>query len=371
MTTSGVVKRLSRLVRIIVERRIRNQSEFRLFAKRNPTTLNRLFGYAPTGDMPGIHELITIDFHPAGLVMFNYSKLAHNELHLYPGGWTDVIRQCRGIVFDRQGNLVGLPFTKFFNHGETQGGTAPPRGRFVATAKYDGHLGIIFPYKRKIILTTRGDFFSPSSAIGITMLEDYIRKFSWTVGILRSTTLLVEIIHPDTRVFLNYPDRKFVLIGAYRTDTYQEYSDQELKELGGKLGLELPERWEGSIEELVAHVNDWSQTGKEGYVARYPHGREKFKFVSYLRLMGEARFKYNPFLYSMNRAINDDLPQKMRILSEETGGFVARTVSDMWKIAGQAAGARERWRQLYELAPPQFRTSAFQAKCRKFIKTRT
>lgn len=49
--------------------------------------------------------------HPSGeLFIYNYSQKT-----VYENYWTDYTLQCRGLIADKEGNIVARPFPKFFN----------------------------------------------------------------------------------------------------------------------------------------------------------------------------------------------------------------------------------------------------------------
>lgn len=170
---------------------IRNVKDFKAWAKDHRPFLNETFQYQRGDDKPEIHSLFSPFYHrELPLIGLNYTPVAHNVLHAIPDGWTMPLRLCRGIVFDLDGNLVALPFRKFFNLGENQE-TMPdalPRGYpFDASRKMDGHLAIIFRYVDQILMTTRGSFDSPTGKIGNELLAAIVRKKSGT-SLICSTT---------------------------------------------------------------------------------------------------------------------------------------------------------------------------------------
>src|SRR5580704_13443222 len=46
------------------------------------------------------------------------SILNYTERTQYERAWTDVTRQCRGLIVDEDGWVHARPFGKFFNYGE-------------------------------------------------------------------------------------------------------------------------------------------------------------------------------------------------------------------------------------------------------------
>jgi len=109
---------LSGFVQTFIEAGVTDAKSFNQWKKNegNAKYMAQLFEYPQDAGWPALTGLVKPFFHPTlPLVGLNYTQLAHNTLHEFPRGWTTALRLCRGIVFDHRGNLVALPFMKFFN----------------------------------------------------------------------------------------------------------------------------------------------------------------------------------------------------------------------------------------------------------------
>lgn len=361
---------LQKLIGALDKAGVRDKIAFREWRKSHEEFMEKCLGYERQPGMPSATSLVSAFFHPdLPLIGLNYTPVAHNTLHAFPAGWTPAIRLCRGIVFDRRGELVAKPFEKFFNYGEHPETRDLPDEPFTATVKHDGHLGIIFWYRDSWHITTRGDFSSRTSKVSAEMLERYVRKGDWDSKLPCGDNLLVEIIHPSTKVHLKYRGARFILIGAFQRDTLHDLDHEELRVLGKRLGLPVTERWDGqSIKDLVALTQDLSVSNKEGFVVRFQSGlRVKFKFASYINLMVAGKLSYT---YIMNRMLAGNLEKMIQNLPEE----VYDRASDMVKAINKALAApgteKERRQRLYGLVPPEESTQYYRGICRKLIKTR-
>jgi len=363
-----VVGRLRRLVMVLKDGNV-SKRNFRQWANQRIEELSELFDYSHA--RPKITDLVGLSFHPTEpFILFNYTRTAHSRLHLYPNGWTDVIRQCRGIVFDSYGNLVALPWPKFFNfNGNVR--TIPP-GPFTATVKYDGHLGIIFEYKGRFYVTTRGEFASSTSVLAEGMLARYIKKFGWKPEDIWGTTLLVEILHPQTKVYLDYPEERFVLIGARSLHTLQDHPDERLLHLSQRLGIPLAERWQGSsVRELLETVSNPQQPG-EGYVGRFANGEMlKFKCFGYVQRMVSDTMGKNPWAYVVRRLVDGDLKHKLPLLDEESVDFARKLAQRIRRTNRLPIPPKQRWQKLYTVAPSEFRTNGYKEACRELAKAKS
>ncbi len=371
MKTKEIVARLGQFVRQLTAAGVVDRAGYRAWGKKraNARAMRELFAYRRTAGMPRITALLAPSFDPQdGLVSLNYSPVAHNTLHAFPKGWTPVLRLCRGTVFDRTGRLVALAFPKFFNFGEHPDTTDLPDEPFDATVKYDGHLGIIFTAPNgQLRLATRQSFNGPSAKLGNKMLAKFSAKHGWNADRPgRDTVLLVEMIHPQTHVHVDYGRRRgFTLIGATNRKTLRDFTHDELVGLGRSLGLPVAERWTGdSIADLRRLMKDREVSNQEGYVVRFRSGlRVKFKFESYIGLMVQDKLSYG---YLINRVIAGNLKQMLDTLPEEIRDDADRMVRNLNR-AKRIRDEKKRRAYLYGLDKEREKNQHYRGQCRKFM----
>lgn len=367
--TKKALKSLQKFIRLIVAAGVRDKKAYREWKKQNEKLMERLCWYKKEDKMPSVTALVNVFFHPTEpLIGLNYSPVAHNTLFRFPAGWTLPLRLCRGIIFDRNGNLVAKPFTKFFNHGESGETKNLPDEPFEATEKKDGHLGINFFFKGKFFVTTRGSFESATSILAQKMLARYAAKNDWKSKFPKQLTVLTEILHPKTRVHIDYGKKgKFVLIGACDTQTLNDYDHKELLELGKLLGLPVTEIWQGnSIDDLKKLMLDTTIQNKEGFVVRFKNGmRVKFKFATYIGKMVEAKLGYR---YLMNRVMAGNLEKMIGNLPEEIYEKAQEMVKNLYRVKNIGPIQKQQWKYLYELVPPEESNSGYRTTCREFLR---
>jgi len=362
------IDNLRQFVRLIADAGIKNTTDYRAWAKEHREQMAELFLYPAAPGMPPVNSLVSAAFHSQlPLILFNYTQLAHNTLHEFPDGWTDVLRLCRGIVFDFSGKLCALPFPKFFNFGEHPETRDLPDEPFEATVKHDGHLGIIFPYAQRLILTTRGYFDSRTSVLGNQMLAELSAKNNWQYEWFDGRTLLVEIIHPETKVYLDYQQSGFIAIGGSDCDTLMDYPHSVLKISAEKLQLPIADIWQGNyLADLAELMKDRSVTNQEGYVVRFQSGlRVKFKFESYIGKMVADKLSYS---YLLNRLASGNAERMLSTLSEEILDTAHKMLGRILLAVAAPGTLKDKWRRLYALVPEEERSSYFESVCRDFVK---
>jgi hypothetical protein len=388
MNTAKAIANLKKFTKRLVRDGVYNRNDWKAWKQKpkNVTFMSKCFGYNRIGDMPSIVNLLDPDFHATlPLILLNYSDVAHNTLFKYEDlGWTETLRHCRGTVFDRTGKLVGLAFPKFFNRGEHPETKAFPDEPSETTVKHDGWLGIIFWYEGKLRITTRGRFEHRWTPILTAMLEKYVEANNWNESFPKDLTVLVEVIHPETEVHLDYQGQeKFVLIGAFDIRSRKKYHDHtyaELCTLGEQLGIEVTELWQcNSLDELVALVEDLTNKGKEGFVTRFMVNniRTKSKFMSYVQLMKADKLSY---AWLMQRIIDGNIDTRILDMPEEVIDQARSMLADVLKVKEidgvsdkeRAKKQREYLYRLYrkypDLDPEQRKEETYKQCCGKLVR---
>ena len=218
-------------------------------------------------------KLLGSQKHPEhDLLIWNYTPRCAFEK-----AWTEETLMCRGLVTDLEGNIVARPFRKFFNLEEHQGEL--PAQEPVVYEKMDGSLGIVFWYKNRWIITTRGSFVSEQAIKGAELLERYSRNDDGTYNPILPVyyTHLFEILFPENRIVVDYgAQSKLVYLASIDPETGTElrFEDVEWPHKASVYGFTI---------EGVKQIKDWQNA--EGFVLRWPDGlRLKLKFDEYKRL---------------------------------------------------------------------------------------
>ena len=205
--------------------------------------------------------------HPTlPLTIWNYTEKVQFE-----NLWDEVTLMCRGLVTDNEGNMVAIPFQKFFNIEE---GKFTPTEKFEVYEKMDGSLGIVFWYQGQWVVATRGSFTSDQAIKATEILKKYNKDIMF-----RHLTFCFEIIYPENRIVLDYGnDEKLVLLG-----TFDKNGKETDSEIWSQWGFDVVKKYDG--------INDYKQlkemvkNDQEGFVVKFSNGdRVKVKGVEYLRL---------------------------------------------------------------------------------------
>lgn len=212
-----------------------------------------------------------------GLVLYNYTDQC-----TFDRAWNNETLSARGIIFEKEtGEVVARPFPKFFNIGEMAETRLEnlPDEPYTVTEKEDGSLGIIYKYKGKWNVATRGSFNSVQAQRAAQILEEY------NMDIDPLLTLLVEIIYPENKIVVNYNgEEKLILLGIIDSFTGKELSYEAVQRIGRITGMPVVERYNYTIDEMI-DLQATLPKDKEGFVVRYESGlRVKIKGSEYLKI---------------------------------------------------------------------------------------
>ena len=213
--------------------------------------------------------------HPSfPISIYNYSRKTQ-----YEGKWDEITKQCRGLILDKEGNVVAKSFDKFFNYEELTLKDIPEE-TFEVFEKLDGSLGILFWYQGKWILSSKGSFTSDQAIKGKQILNE-----KYNVEVLpKGYTTVVEIIYPENRIVCDYgPDEILVVLSMISNASGKELDYDSMMSFNDVSKIPVVKKYEGikSYDTLKSSIGN----DREGYVIKFKNGfRMKIKGEEYVRL---------------------------------------------------------------------------------------
>lgn len=206
--------------------------------------------------------------HPSGeFILYDYTDKTQ-----YDGYWTELTLMCRGLILDKEGNIVSRPFGKFFNYSELQAKGKVPSGDYKVYEKLDGSLGISYYWNGNWWLSTRGSFSSDQAILGTGLLQTTYKELLPKMN--PKLTYLFEIIYPENRIVVDYKGESKLVLLSVRDTEGNEFPSVE--------GFPVPESYDVTSFEELSKKN-W--TNHEGFVCVFESGeRMKIKHEEYVRL---------------------------------------------------------------------------------------
>ncbi len=205
------------------------------------------------------------------LCVYNYSAKAQ---HLPLRDWSYTLRQCRGLILDDNGEIVGRPFAKFWNYSQVLD-EIPSHEPFTVWEKLDGSLGIVCSYRGHRVVATRGSFDSDQARWAAQFLANVWPSFRPP----EDSTFLFEVIFPANRIVVDYGDRKELVLLAV-LDRYGRFQDEAFD----WSIFPKARRFDG-VEDFATIDDNPAFDNHEGFVVRWKSGfLAKVKRAEYVRL---------------------------------------------------------------------------------------
>lgn len=219
---------------------------------------------------------ISVQKHPTeDLFIYNYTQKCQ-----FARVWNNETMKCRGLILDKDNNIVARPFEKFFNYEEHTGEDSLlspiPNEEFEVYDKVDGSLGILYWINNEPFIATRGSFTSDQAVEANKILKGYKNYFN---ELNRDYTYLFEIIYPENRIVVDYGKRRdLILLAVIDTKTGEE--KDLFKECSG---FPFITKFDG-VDDFTK-VRDIQRDNAEGFVVKFKSGmRVKLKYAEYIRL---------------------------------------------------------------------------------------
>lgn len=201
-----------------------------------------------------------------------------------------ILRECRGIAFDKQGKIISRPFHKFFNVNERE-------ETLVQNLKLDDGYSIYTKEDGSMIrpiwieelkefwwctkmgmsdTAVNANNFVNNSSIRYVDFATYCRRFYCTP--------IFEWCSNKNRIVISHPEDKLVLLAIRENRTGTYFTPYELKFLSDQWGIPLVTHHANfEFNELIVNIKDLQ--GIEGFIVQFNNGEMvKLKTDEYLRI---------------------------------------------------------------------------------------
>jgi RNA ligase len=231
-------------------------------------------------------------------------------------------RECRGIIFDKDGNVLRRPYHKFFNlneRDETQFSQVDLAVGHVILEKLDGSM--IIPYRingRLIWGTKMGD------TDVATPVHDFVENNQQYIDLFEECekndlSPIFEWMSRKQRIVIDHPVDRLVLTAVRNKTTGEYLTHRHMGMLGDQFNVEVvnefPVTNSTTIEEICDYVR--VQPDTEGVVIRFDNGHMlKLKTDDYVRIH-KAKDAILKERNVVDMVINEKLDDVMAMLPEE------------------------------------------------------
>lgn len=279
---------------------IKDRGEFLVAEREHYTVINYMVALADTFDM--------FDSDDEGNYVYDVTGA--------------IRRECRGLIFDKQGKLISRPFHKFFNVSErieTQIANLDMSASHVIMEKMDGSMVRPLVINDEIVLGTK---------MGVTEIGQDATKLLtdeqkvWLRELYdNGKTPIMEYISPDNKIVIQYQEAKLVLLAIRDNLTGNYYMPHwapfETVPTYGSM--------EGNIQDYIARARE--QEGREGDIIRWANGHAvKIKNDWYVRIH-KVKDMIRTERHILNIIVNEEMDDLLPVLDEAD----TKTVKDYEK----------------------------------------
>lgn len=230
-----------------------------------------------------------------------------------------MLRECRGLLFDKEGNIISRPFHKFFNLNEREETNLDAVIRSMGIPhtlyeKLDGSMirPIWYPNKTFRLGTKMGITDTAMNAeIWLTKNPNY-SKFITDLRPI-GVTPIFEWISRKNKIVLDYPEEQLVLLDIRMNSTGGYLTWDYISTIANNYNIALVKSYNGkpaSIQALIESIKTQEQI--EGYVLRFDDGhRVKIKadwYVALHKTKDAIRTEKNVLELYFNNQIDDLYP---------------------------------------------------------------
>lgn len=233
---------------------------------------------------------------------------------------TSIIRrECRGIIFDNDGNIIRRPYHKFFNVNEREETIGLELDTLhVILQKLDGSM--IAPF-----IDSAGDLRWGTKMVAEEFEQavgEYVKKNFKYIEFARdligvNITPIFEWMSRDSKIVVDYPDDALVLTAARHMFVGDYVSRLSLEMVAERYNIPLVGMYPGNVRSMDKLLSETSLlVGEEGYVIRYSNGHmAKVKSDWYLAIH-KAKDKILYERYVVDMIINNQMDDVLAHLPE-------------------------------------------------------
>lgn len=266
-------------------------------------------------------------------------------------------RMARGLVLDKNSNIIVRGYEKFFNYMQFED---TPRyseqfknersrincEQIHVTDKLDGSLILLSNYEGKHLISTTSSaniktnpFLAPAyhALANVHVPDGFTLAFEWT--------------SPKNTIVIPYKDDKYTLHGVINNKTGERMNHTDLIELSKELKVPVVPEHVYSLEELL-DIQKNAQ-GIEGFVAENEFGNLiKFKTEFYfieakkMSLFFKNNITKNSIKDVVNLYLDDEIDDYLAFENQHGGQVIKNTLATIQQIENDCQSAKEHYSDL-------------------------
>lgn len=182
-----------------------------------------------------------VKMRPAGDGLF---VLKYTKHVFFKDLWNDYLEECRGLIVDKDWNIVSRPFTKVYNYGvESKAPVLDDSTLVTAYRKINGFMVALTWHRGDVLVSTTGNTDSPYVAMAREMMQKHMCWADWQLELCphEGATFMFECVHPDDPHIV--PEKPGMYFLGYRENTW----DSRVK----GFSVDIAQSWQQFAEDVL------------------------------------------------------------------------------------------------------------------------
>ncbi|MEO0917052.1 MAG: RNA ligase [Pseudomonadota bacterium] len=254
---------------------------------------------------------------------------------------TAIARECRGLKFASDGQLIARPFHKFFNLGEKR----PPQDEPWAQAhavldKLDGSMIHPAIVKGEMVFMTRMGV-TEHGRTALRVATDGVRALARAM-LDAGFTAIFEYTGPENRIIVSYGTTRLTLLAIRETLTGRYLSLAEITKIAAKYEVPVVASL-GTVSDVASFVRDArALEGVEGYVIAFEDGhRVKIKADLYAlqhKAVSDIAEEKNLLALTVQGKLDDILPLLSNDVADKVRSYSDAVMTSVVRLEGEING---------------------------------
>lgn len=256
----------------------------------------------------------------------------------YESDAAKIMRECRGIAFNRAGDIISRPFHKFFNYGERKEVENVTRLPAHVLEKLDGSMVRPLYFDNMYRLGTKAGITDVSMQAEVYIAD--LPKYSTFIEFCRlnSATPIFEWTSRQQKIILDYKEDALVLLAVRHMITGEYWSRGDLIDCSNSFGIPLVDEHIISTDTASIVANAKAKEDSEGYVMVFSDGhmlKAKSEWYVTLHRSKEAVSREREVIkLILNEGLDDLYPILMPEDKEKVQKFSSMFLTNLGKTEG-------------------------------------
>ncbi len=261
-----------------------------------------------------------------------------------------ILREIRGITFDKNGRVIRRPFQKYFNYGEKPEELAffDIRKEHVIFDKLDGSMISPFLVNDNLRYGTKAGI-TDVSKLSEKFVNNKKNYYDFSMELVSNLfTPCFEFVSRKQRIVIDYPEDNLILTGIRHMYTGEYFTIDQMNDIGDKFNIPVVKTY-GSIDDIVDFIErSKALVGAEGYVVRFNGQMFKIKGDEYCDIHHTVSYfesEKNTVSMVLEERVDDILPslpdykaEKLKAFNDDVHHFIVGKLRDIEQLCKNYVG---------------------------------